>query len=501
MEIFDHLWLGFSVALSPGNLLYCLLGVTLGTFIGVLPGIGPVVTIAVLLPITFGLPPAGSLIMLAGIYYGAAYGGSTTSILLNLPGESSSVITCIDGYRLAQKGRAGPALAMAAIASFVAGCIGTLVLATFAIPIGHLALQFGPTEYFSLVLFALLATASLVHGSVWQGIGMALFGVLLGLVGTDINSGVRRFTFGIDGIADGLEFTVVAVGFFAFSEIVANLDAPEARSFASGRISGLMPRLSDLRESAASILRGTAMGAFVGLLPGAGQTISSFLAYMLEKRVGKHRHEIGTGVLQGVAAPEAANNSCSQTAFVPTLTLGIPGSPTMALILGALMIQGITPGPSVMTRQPDLFWGLIASMWVGNLLLVVLNLPLVGLWVSMLRIPYRWLYPAILMFASIGLYSVASSSLDILLVAVFGVLGYVFRKLDCEPAPLVLGFVLGPLLEENFRRALLLSRGDPLTFLEHPISAGFLLVALAIVIALLIPSLRTQKERALIEDV
>jgi TctA family transporter len=499
MELLSDLALGFGVAFTLNNLAYCLIGVLVGTAIGVLPGVGPLVTIAVLLPLTFGLPPEGSMIMLAGIYYGAAYGGSTTAILVNLPGESSSAVTCIDGYQMARQGRAGPALAISAIGSFVAGCFGTVLIAVLAVPLTELALEFGAPEFCSLIVLALITTAVLVHGSMIKGIGVALLGILFGLAGIDVTSGVDRFTFGVPGLAEGIEFVIVAMGLFAFAEIVRNLEHQEKREVFLSRVTGLMPTLADLKQSTGAILRGTAVGSFFGILPGAGQTIASFGAYAIEKKISKHPEKFGTGVIEGVAAPEAANNAAAQTAFIPTLTLGIPGSGTMALMLGALMIQGITPGPRVLTSHPELFWGLIASMWIGNLALVILNLPLIGLWVSMLKIPYRWLYPIILVFSCIGIYTVNHSQVDVWLMVVFGVLGYVFMKLDCEPAPFILGFLLGPMLEVNFRRAMLLSRGDLDIFITHPISLGFLIAAVALIILMVSPTIRRKKDQAVLE--
>jgi putative tricarboxylic transport membrane protein len=496
MELFDHLVLGFQVALSLNNLLYCFVGVALGTFIGVLPGVGPLVTIAVLLPLTFGLPPEGALIMLAGIYYGASYGGSTTAILVNMPGESSSAVTCIDGYQMARQGRAGPALAIAAIGSLVAGCIGTVLIALCGPPLTAVALSFGASEYFSLMLMALVTAAALVHGSLFKGIGMALLGVLFGLIGTDINSGTQRFTFGLPGLVEGVDFVIVAMGLFAFAEIVSNLGSSQDRSILSAKITGLMPTRGDLRASWKPILRGTALGSVLGVLPGVGQTVSSFAAYAIEKRLSKDPSRFGKGAIEGVAAPESANNAAAQTHFIPTLTLGIPGSASMALMLGALMIQGITPGPQVINTHPGLFWGLIASMWIGNLLLVVLNLPLVGIWVKMLRVPYRWLYPLVLVFSCIGVYTVHNYAMDVGFAAFFGLLGFLFRKLDCEPAPFILGFILGPMMEENFRRAMLQSRGDATVFFTQPLSVAFLAVALLWIVLMVVPALRQKKDQA-----
>jgi TctA family transporter len=499
MDFVNNLAFGLSVAASPMNLLYCFVGVTLGTFIGVLPGVGPLVTIAVLLPLTFGLPPEASIIMLAGIYYGAAYGGSTTAILVNIPGETSSVVTCLDGHQMARQGRAGPALAVAAISSFIAGCFGTVLIAAAAPPLTELALQFGPAEYFSMILMALVMTAALTQGSLWKAAAMGFAGVLFGLVGTDITSGVRRFTFGSQHLAEGIDFVVIAMGLFAIADIVSNLARPEAKDAAVSTIGRLMPSRQDVRDSSGAVVRGTLVGSLLGILPGAGQSIASFTSYAIETRVNRNRHLFGKGAVAGVAAPEAANNAAAQTAFIPTLTLGLPGSATMALVLGALMIQGIAPGPRVIVDHPDLFWGLVVSMWIGNIMLVILNLPLVGIWVKLLKVPYKWLYPAILMFSCIGVYSVSNSSFDVVLAAVFGLLGYMFLKLRCEPAPFILGFVLGPMIEDNFRRAMLLSRGDFSVFITEPISAGFLAVTLLAVAAMSWPSVRHKKEEAVQE--
>ncbi len=496
MEIFDNLILGFGVALSLQNLMYCFIGVFVGTAIGVLPGIGPLVTIAMLLPITFNLPPIPALIMLAGIYYGSQYGGSTTSILVNLPGETASVITCLDGYQMAKNGRAGPALAIAAIASFVAGCIGTLLIGLFGPPLAEVALEFGAAEYFSLMFMALVAAASLAHGDMVKSLAMVFLGLLMGIIGTDVNSGMARYSFGLPELTDGIGFTVVAVGLFAISEIVKNLENPEPQEVFTKDIKGLMPTLADLKTSAFPILRGTAIGAFFGTLPGTGPSVSAFATYMLEKKIAKDPSIFGTGAIQGVAAPEAANNAAAQTAFIPTLTLGIPGSATMALMLGALTIQGIAPGPQVMTSKPDLFWGLIASMWIGNAMLVILNLPLVGLWVKLLKVPYHWLFPAIIMFCAIGNYSINNSAMDVYLCALFGILGYTLVKLQCEPAPLILGYVLGPLMEENLRRALLISRGDPTVFFVRPIAGTFMALSFILLIVMVLPAIRRKKSQA-----
>ncbi|GGE51553.1 hypothetical protein GCM10007276_30730 [Agaricicola taiwanensis] len=500
MDLLQHLALGFSVAFSPSNLLYCFVGVLLGTFIGILPGVGPLVTIAVLLPLTFGLPPEGAMIMLAGIYYGAAYGGSTTAILVNLPGESSAAVTCIDGYQMARQGRAGPALAIAAIGSVVAGCFGTILIALCGPPLARVALQFGAEEYCSLMLMALVSASALVRGSLIKGMAMAFCGAIFGLAGTDVNSGVDRFTFGLPGLAEGFDFVVVAAGLFAFAEIVSNLGVSHQRGLITTRVTGLMPTREDLKASWKPILRGTALGSILGILPGAGQTIASFASYATERKLSKTPHRFGHGAIEGVAGPESANNAAAQTHFIPTLTLGIPGSATMALLLGALMIQGVTPGPQVMTQHPDLFWGLVVSMWIGNVLLVILNLPLVGAWVTLLKVPYRWLYPIIMVFSCIGIFTVNMSATDVAFAAFFGVIGYLFLKLDCEPAPFILGFLLGPMLEENFRRAMLQSRGSLSVFVTEPISAAFLGIALLFMLLMVVPMIAKRKDEAIMEE-
>ena len=503
-EAFPNLYLGFDVALSAKNLMYCFIGVFAGTMIGVLPGIGPLATISMLLPITFNLEPTSALIMLAGIYYGCQYGGSTTAILVKLPGESASVVTCLDGHEMARNGRAGPALAMAAIASFIAGTVGTVLIARFGPPIAELALKFGAPEYFSLMVMGLIASAVLASGSILKAIAMIFLGLLFGIVGTDVNSGMSRFAFGFPGLTDGLTFTVVAMGLFGFAEILSNLDQKAEtanRDLLTKKIEHLYPTREDMRHSAMPIARGTAIGSFFGALPGAGPTIAAFSSYALEKKMTRRPEFFGKGAIEGVAGPEAANNAAAQCAFIPTLALGIPGSATMALMLGALTIQGIAPGPQVMTQRPDLFWGLIASMWIGNLMLVVLNLPLVGLWVRLLRVPYRLLFPAILSFMVIGVYSLNNSSLDVYMTILFGLLGFVFMKLKVEPAPMILAFVLGPLMEENLRRALLISRGDPGVFFTRPISAGFLIAAAILLAIMVLPAVRRKRDTALEEPV
>jgi putative tricarboxylic transport membrane protein len=500
--ILSNLWLGFLVAVTPINLLYCLIGVMLGTLIGVLPGIGPVATIAMLLPITFNLNPVSALIMLSGIYYGAQYGGSTTAILVNIPGEAASVVTCLDGYQMARQGRAGPALATAAIGSFFAGCVATLVIAVAAPPLAEVALKFGPSEYFSLMVFGLVAATVLAHGSLTKAIAMVVFGLLLGIIGTDVNSGVLRFTFDIPELSDGIGFVVVAMGMFGTAEIIANLEQGEHREVFTAKVGRLMPSKEDWKRIWAPIMRGTALGSFLGILPGGGALLASFGAYTLEKKVSRHPEQFGKGAIEGVAGPEAANNAGAQTSFIPMLTLGIPGNAVMALMIGALMIQGIAPGPQVMNEKPQLFWGLIASMWVGNLMLVILNLPLIGMWIKLLSVPYRYLYPSILTFMAIGVFSLSNNPFDVLIMALFGVLGYVCVKLECEPAPMILGFILGPLMEENMRRAMLLSRGDPFVFVSpsKPISLGFIIASVILLIIVMLPALRKKREEVFVAE-
>ncbi len=500
-ELIANLSLGFGVALSLQNLMYCFFGVVLGTLIGVLPGIGPVATIAMLLPVTFNLPPVSALIMLAGIYYGAQYGGSTTAILVNLPGESSSAVTTLDGYQMARQGRAGKALGIAAIGSFIAGTVATLVIAVAAPPLAEVALKFGPAEYFSLMVLGLVAAVVLAHGSLLKAISMVVLGLLLGLVGTDVNSGVARFSFGVPEVSDGIGFVIVAMGMFGFAEIITNLEqVEEKREVFTAKLSNLLPSLQDLKDCSGAITRGTILGSCLGILPGGGALLASFSAYALEKKVSWNSAQFGKGAIQGVAAPEAANNAGAQTSFIPLLTLGIPSNPVMALMIGAMMIQGIAPGPQVMTERPQLFWGMIASMWVGNLMLVVLNLPMIGVWIKLLTVPYRMLYPAILLFCCIGVYSINNSGFDVIMTCLFGVLGYFCMKLECEPAPLILGFILGPMMEENLRRAMLLSRGDPTTFVTKPISAVLLGLAVLMLIVVVSPVLRKKREEAFVED-
>jgi putative tricarboxylic transport membrane protein len=462
----------------------------------VLPGIGPVATIAMLLPTTYSLEPVSALIMLAGIYYGAQYGGSTTAILVNMPGESSSVVTCLDGYQMARKGQAGAALAIAALGSFFAGSCATILVAGVSLPLSALALKFGPAEYFSLMVLGLIGAVVLAHGSLVKAIAMIILGLLLGIVGTDVNSGVERFTFGIPELSDGIGVVVVAMGLFGFAEIILNLESTEKREVIKTRLKGMWLTKSQLLEAAPAVLRGTALGSMLGVLPGGGAMLSSFASYSIEKKLAKDPSQFGKGAIRGVAGPESANNAGAQTSFIPLLTLGIPENAVMAMMVGAMTIHNIQPGPQVMTSNPQLFWGLIASMWVGNLMLVVLNLPLIGIWIKLLTVPYRMLYPAILLFCAIGVYTVNNTSFDVMQTAFFGALGVLFAKLECEPAPLLLGFVLGPMMEENLRRALLLSRGDATVFATRPISAGLLAAAILLVLVIAVPNIRRQREEA-----
>jgi putative tricarboxylic transport membrane protein len=498
-SLFDNLFLGFSVALSFKNLFWCLMGAVIGTAIGVLPGVGPVATMALLLPVTYFLTAEGALIMLAGIYYGAQYGGSTTAILINLPGESSSVVTALDGYQMARQGRAGPALAIAALGSFFAGTVATMAIAVAAPPLTKLAQQFAPADYFSLMALGLVTAIVMARGSVLKAFGMVFLGMLLGLVGTDVNTGNTRFTFGIDDLFDGIGFVIVAMGVFGLAEIMANLANTERRDLVSAKVSNLWPSKEDFRRSKWPILRGTALGGLLGILPGGGAVLASFSSYTLEKKMSSTPEKFGTGMIEGVAGPESANNAAAQTSFIPMLTLGIPSNAVMAMMIGGMMIHGIVPGPQVMEQKPDLFWGMIASMWVGNLMLIVLNLPLIGIWVRMLLVPYRLLAVAILFFCCIGVYSLNNSANEVLIIAFFGALGYVFTKLDCEPAPLLLGFLLGPLMEVYMRRAMLLSRGDPMVFLQRPLSLAFLLIAAVLLLFIILPNVRKAREVAFSE--
>jgi putative tricarboxylic transport membrane protein len=493
-EMFANLGLGFQVALTLKNIGLCFMGCLIGTLVGVLPGVGPVATIAILLPITLSLDPTGALIMLAGIYYGAQYGGSTTAILVNIPGEATAVVTAIDGHAMAKRGEAGLALGYAAVGSFIAGSIATLLIAALGEPMTRLGLLFGPAEYFSLMIMGLVLAVVLARGSLLKAIAMIAVGVLLSTVGTDIETGRERLTFDLEMLYDGLEFAVLAMGLFGFAEILKNLQNPEARDVVRAKIGRLLPSLRELRENLPAMLRGAGLGSVLGILPGNGAILAPFASYALEKRISARPGTFGRGAPAGVAGPESANNAGAQTSFIPLLTLGLPPNAVMALMVGAMLIQGIIPGPQVIERNPDLFWGLIASMWVGNLMLLVINLPLVGLWVRLLRVPYRLLFPAIVLFCCIGIYSIGNTADMVYLTAVFGLVGYVLHKLDFEPAPLALGFVLGRLLEEKLRQALIISGGDPMVFLGSPLSATLLVIGLAALAAAMLPSLRARRE-------
>src|SRR3954466_1317471 len=495
-------WLGGVSIPIPVNILLCLVGALVGTLVGVLPGIGTIATVAMLLPITFGLPPVGALIMLAGIYYGAQYGGSTTSILVNIPGEASSVVTTLDGFQMAKQGRAGPALAIAAIGSFFGGCVATVLIAVLGAPLTKLALAFGPAEYFSLMVLGLIFAVVLAKGSVLKAIAMIVFGLLLSMVGSDIETGASRMAFNIPELADGLGFATVAMGVFGFSEIIRNLDTGMEmdRQLVQQKVTGLMPTRQDMIDSSPAIVRGTILGSILGILPGGGAVIASFAAYTFEKKIAKDPSRFGRGAIEGVAAPESANNAAAQTSFIPLLTLGIPPNAVMALMVGAMTIHGIVPGPQVMTKQPELFWGMIASMWIGNLMLVIINLPLVGVWVTLLRVPYRLLYPSIIVFCCIGVYSINNSPTDVVIAAMFGVIGYWLIKHDFEPAPMLLGFVLGPLMEENLRRAMLIARGDATVFFTRPISGVLLTTAIILLIVAALPKIRRRRDEVFGED-
>lgn len=493
----DNLLLGFSTALSLQNLGYAFVGVALGTLIGVLPGIGPVATMAMLMPTVYGLDATPALIMLAGIYYGAQYGGSTTAILLNVPGEANSVVTALDGYQMARQGRAGTALGIAALGSFFAGCVSTLVIALFSPPLVQLAFLFGAAEYFALMVLGLILAVVLASGSTLKALCMIVLGVLLGQVSTDVISGVPRFDFGRPELSDGIGFVVIAMGLFGFGEIIANLGRPaEHREVFTDRVGGLLPSPEDLRQAFPAVLRGTTLGSVLGVLPGNGALLAAFASYTLEKKLAADPSRFGQGAIEGVAAPESANNAGAQTSFIPMLVLGIPPNAVMALMAGAMTIKGITPGPQVMTDNPAVFWGLIASMWVGNLMLVVLNLPLIGIWIRLLRIPYPLLFPAIVVFCCIGAFSINGNTFDVALTAGFALAGYAFHKLQCEPAPLLLGFILGPLMEENLRRALRIAHGDWSTFVSRPVSAGLLVAAVLLLLVVMLPSIRARRAEA-----
>jgi TctA family transporter len=499
MDALTNLAAGFAVSLSWVNILYCFVGVLLGTAIGVLPGLGPITTIALLLPLTVTLDPTTALIMLAGIYYGAQYGGSTTSILINVPGESASVVTAIDGHQMARQGRAGVALAIAALGSFFAGTVATFFIAFLAPPLTELALEFGPPEYFSLMVLGLVSAIALASGSMIKAVAMLTVGLLLGLAGRDIYTGLPRFTFGSVSLLDGIDFVALAVGIFGLSEILRNLESSSAREALVQKVTNLMPTRSDLRRAAGPILRGTGIGSMLGILPGGGAVLSSFVSYTLEKRISSEPHRFSKGAIEGVAGPESANNAGAQTSFIPMLTLGIPSNPVMALMIGAFIMQGIMPGPNVISSKPDLFWGLITSMWIGNVMLLVLNLPLVGIWVRLLSIPYNIIVAIVLVFSTVGVYCTAQDPFQVVLLAFFALLGYLFLRSECEPAPLLLGFILGPLLEEHFRRSMIVSRGDPTIFFTHPLSAATLVLALIILVVATLPKARAKRDEVFVE--
>jgi putative tricarboxylic transport membrane protein len=498
-DIFANLLFGFSVAVTPTNIALCLVGALAGTLVGVLPGIGPLATIAMLLPITFGLPPEGALIMLAGVYYGAMYGGSTTAILVNIPGEAASVVTTLDGFQMALQGRAGPALAIAALGSFFAGCFATVLIAVLAAPLTELALLFGPAEYFSLMVLGLVLAIVLANGPISKAILMILTGIVLAMVRDDVQTGQGRMTFDRYELSDGFGFIIVAMGVFGIAEIMRNLMHSSAREIVAQRVTGLLPSRRDLAQAAPAVLRGTAIGSLLGILPGGGAILSSFASYTLEKKLSSSPERFGKGAIEGVAGPESANNAASQTSFIPLLTLGIPANAVMALMIGAMTLHGIAPGPQVAVKQPELFWGLIASMWIGNAMLLVVNLPLVGVWVRLLRVPYRILYPMVLVFCCIGVYSLNTSPFEIFLALGFGLFGYWLFKHDFEVAPLLLGFVLGPLMEENLRKAVAIARGDLNEILTRPLTAALLLSAAILLIVALLPAIRKRRETIFVE--
>ena len=500
MDLLSNLALGLSVAVTPVNLLYALIGTVVGTLIGVLPGIGPVATIAMLLPATYGLEPVTALIMLAGIYYGASYGGSTTAILVKLPGEMSSVVTVLDGHQMARQGRAGAALTIAALGSLFAGCVATLVIAAFAPPLAEAVLKFDAAEYFALMVLGLMCAIALAGGSLLKAGLMTILGLLLGTVGTDVNSGFPRFSFNVAELIDGIGFVAMTMGLFAFAEVAVNLEESHQSDRAAAPIRRLWISWAEFKQAFPAILRGTGLGSLLGILPGGGATLSAFASYTVEKRLAKDPSRFGKGAIEGVAGPESANNAGAQTSFIPMLTLGIPSNAVMALMVGALIIHNIQPGPLVMTKNPELFWGLIASMWVGNLMLVILNLPLIGIWVKLLSVPYRLLYPIILLVCTIGAFSANNNMFDVWVAIVFGLLGYIFVKLECEPAPLLLGYILGPMMEENLRRALVLSRGDFTVFFTRPISLVMLLVAAALLAVVVVPAIRQKRETVFTEN-
>jgi TctA family transporter len=490
MEAILNLGMGFQHALTPEALMICLFGVTLGTFVGVLPGIGSLTTISLCLPLTFHLEPLLGLIMLAGIFYGAQYGGSIASILLNVPGSAPSAVTCLDGYQTTRQGRAGIALFVTTIASFIGGSFAIVLMIFFAPVLADVAVSFSAADYFSIMLLALVAASTLGVGSPLKGLCMVVFGLILGFVGTDISSGQFRYTFGIPALSDGISLVALAMGLFGIAEILTNLVSGALPQIENTRVTlrSMIPSRLDMKQFRMSCARGTVLGSLVGMLPGTGPTIAAFMAYALEKKVAKDPSRFGHGAIEGVTSPEAANNAAVQAAFIPTMTLGIPGDAIMAVMIGGLLIHGITPGPQLINENPELFWGVVASFWIGNIMLLVLNLPLIGVWVKILSIPYKLLFPAVLLLICIGVYSVNNSSFDVLLAFVFGIIGFWLNRHDFPSAPLLLGFVLGPLLEENFRRALLLSQGNLATFAEHRVSLGFLVITMLVLLATAIAS-------------
>jgi putative tricarboxylic transport membrane protein len=494
VDLFNNLAMGFGVAFTVQNIFLCFIGCMIGTLVGVLPGVGPVATIAMLLPITFGLDPTGALIMLAGIYYGAQYGGSTTAILVNIPGEATAVVTTLDGHQMAKQGRAGAALGIAALGSFFAGCVATIFIAAMGKPLTKLAQLFGPAEYFSLMVMGLVFSTVLARGSIFKALLMVFLGLLLATVGTDLETGQERMTLGIQQLSDGVDFAPLAMGIFGFAEIIRNLESPEARDVVRGKIGKLMPSWAEIKQSTPPVLRGTFIGGLLGILPGNGAVLGPFASYTIEKKIAKDSSRFGKGAIEGVAGPEAANNAGAQTAFIPLLTLGIPPNAVMALMVGAMTIHGIIPGPQVMTKNPDLFWGMIASMWIGNAMLVIINLPLVGMWVKLLKVPYRLMFPAILIFCCIGIYSINNSVEDVYFTGFFALVGYILIKLGFEPAPMLLGFVLGKLMEEKLRQALILSRGSFMTFVERPVSGVLLAIAVIMLVVALLPSINKKRD-------
>ena len=500
METIQLIFYGFGVVLQPANLLCAFLGAVAGTLVGVLPGLGPVGAMSMLLPVTFGMSPTGAMIMLAGIYYGAQYGGSTTSILVNIPGESSSVITCLDGYQMARQGRAGPALGIAAFGSFIAGTLGVVALSFLAPPLADAALTFGAPEYFALMCLGLTVLTFLAHGSMLKALIMAILGLFVGTVGIDITTGRQRFTLGIQDLMEGAGLVQIAMGLFGISEILLNVEKTLKISVFETKLRGLFPNLQDWKNCIGAILRGTGVGFFLGILPGGGAVIASFASYAIERRFSSHPEKFGTGLIEGVAAPESANNAAAQGAFIPLMTLGIPSNVVMALLLGALMIHGLTPGPLLMTKNPDLFWGVITSMYLGNLMLLVLNLPLIPMWVRLLKIPYPILFPFILLFCMIGVYTINNNVFDIYLMTFFGVVGYLAKKFQFETAPFILAVVIGPMMEKAFRQSLIMSQGDFSEFITRPISGVIFGIAIFLLVFPLITKGAKREKIASLEE-